>query len=132
MIEASPVRVRSRAWQPAPFAVANLNRPPCETSPQSGDRYVTWGQTAGMPFEAAPVKTAPKATELTPRKDGGMRARSAEMATARYRKMLVRVQPGPTYAAPRRMRRAVAPDVWFHSSTKRKRAFPVRCAKAAG
>lgn len=26
-----------------------------------------------MPLEAAPVKTAPKATELTPRKDGGMR-----------------------------------------------------------
>ena len=25
-----------------------------------------------------------------------------------------------------------APDVWLHSSTKRKRAFPVRCAKAAG
>mgnify|MGYP007039229860 CR=1 FL=1 len=24
------------------------------------------------------------------------------------------------------------PDVWFHSSTKRKRAFLVRCAKAAG
>lgn len=24
------------------------------------------------------------------------------------------------------------PDVWFHSSTKRKRAFPVRCAEAAG
>ena len=27
VIEASPVRVRPGAWQPAPFAVANLDRP---------------------------------------------------------------------------------------------------------
>lgn len=35
-------------------------------------------------------------------------------------------------SGPRGRTSHAAPDVWLHSSTKRKRAFPVRCAKAAG